>query len=77
MLPNGALLASGTHWWLLQPGTTRWCALTGVALPSMPEALRVIDGRVWWLAGRPFGPGALSLQSVPLSSLRCGQSLNS
>jgi hypothetical protein len=77
MLPDGALLASGTHWWLLQPGTTRWCALTGAALPSMPEALRVIDGRVWWLAGWPFGPGVLSLQSVPLSSLRCGQSLNS
>src|SRR5919202_4674422 len=32
MLPDGALLASGMHWWLLPPGSTRWCALTGVAL---------------------------------------------
>jgi BNR/Asp-box repeat len=78
MLPDGALLAqtqsAGMPWWLLQPGTTRWCPVSGVALPAWPAALRVIDGRVLWLAGGPFGPGALSLKSVPLSSLRCGPS---
>jgi BNR/Asp-box repeat len=78
MLPDGALLAqaqsAGMPWWLLHPGTTRWCPVSGVALPAWPAALRVIDGRVLWLAGGPFGPGVLSLTSVPLSSLRCGPS---
>ena len=78
MLPDGALLAqaqsAGMPWWLLQPGTTRWCLVSGVALPAWPAALRVIDGRVLWLAGGPFGPGVPSLKSVPLSSLRCGPS---
>jgi BNR/Asp-box repeat len=78
MLPDGALLAqaqsAGMPWWLLRPGTTRWCPVSGAALPAWPAALRVIDGRVLWLAGGPFRPGVLSLTSVPLSSLRCGPS---
>jgi hypothetical protein len=65
---------AGMSWWLLQPGTTRWCPVSGAALPAWPAALRVIDGRVVWLAGGPFRPGVRSLTSVPLSRLRCGQS---
>ena len=38
MLPDGALLAqaqsAGMPWWLLQPATTRWCPVSGVALPG-------------------------------------------
>ena len=77
LLSNGALLAIETNphptWWLLVPGSQRWCKVQSIPAPVRSSArsagASVFDGQLWWI--RVEGGASSSLGHVEVTGIKC------